>query len=822
MRLADRTASLLITVGGIGTILAVSTVLLYLLWVVVPLFLPPRLADEGAVPQAVVAVDHPASLALGVDEHRRLAWEILPPGRLLLRNLATGEVLQEELLPRDQGGGAPSSLAATGEELILGYADGSVRLGRLEFAAAFAPTAEARPLPELTLHWEEPLAVSPGQPVLAVDLARQPSGEVLAVLSGDGVLRLRAVRRTKNLLTGKVRLRLRGGEAELPPELASTPPLKLLLSDLGDNAYLAWPDGRLLRWDCRDLEHPVLAETVDLLRDGAARRLTALGFLLGRTSLAAGDERGGVRVWFRIKPEGAPTPDGAFLVPAHELDPGSAAVTALAASGRKRILAVGHADGSVRLHYVPSERLLGEVRLDAETPVDALAMAPKDDGLLVAAGGGLHRFGCALPHPETTLGAIFGKVWYEGYTEPAHVWQSSSAGDDSEPKFGLVPLIFGTLKATLYSLLFAVPIALLAAVYSSEFLHPRSRARVKPAIELMASLPSVVLGFLAALVVAPWVEDYVPETVLALFTLPFACLLGAHLWQLLPGSRGSRLARLRLPAMFLTVPLGITLAALLGRPVERLLFAGDLRAWLDGRVGDGTGGLLLTLLPLSSVLVALATGRTVDPWLRRRSRGWGRPRATRIALLRFLAGTAVTVLLAWFLARFLAATGLDARGAWLGTYVQRNAAVVGFIMGFAVIPIIYTIAEDALAAVPEHLRAASLGAGATRWQTAMRVVVPTAMSGLFSAVMVGLGRAVGETMIVLMAAGNTPVLDWNVFNGLRTLSANIAVELPEAVQGSTHYRMLFLAALVLFLFTFALNTVAEVVRNRFRRRAWQL
>jgi len=100
--------------------------------------------------------------------------------------------------------------------------------------------------------------------------------------------------------------------------------------------------------------------------------------------------------------------------------------------------------------------------------------------------------------------------------------------------------------------------------------------------------------------------------------------------------------------------------------------------------------------------------------------------------------------------------------------------------------------------------------------------VPTAMSGLFSAVMVGLGRAVGETMIVLMAAGNTPVLDWNVFNGLRTLSANIAVELPEAVQGSTHYRMLFLAALVLFLFTFALNTVAEVVRNRFRRRAWQL
>ena len=143
-------------------------------------------------------------------------------------------------------------------------------------------------------------------------------------------------------------------------------------------------------------------------------------------------------------------------------------------------------------------------------------------------------------------------------------------------------------------------------------------------------------------------------------------------------------------------------------------------------------------------------------------------------------------------------------------------------MGFAVIPIIYTIAEDALSAVPEHLRAASLGAGATPWQTAVRIILPTAMSGLFSAVMIGLGRAVGETMIVLMAAGNTPVLDWNIFNGFRTLSANIAVELPEAVQNSSHYRMLFLAALSLFAMTFIVNTIAEIVRLRFRKRAFEL
>jgi phosphate transport system permease protein len=199
-------------------------------------------------------------------------------------------------------------------------------------------------------------------------------------------------------------------------------------------------------------------------------------------------------------------------------------------------------------------------------------------------------------------------------------------------------------------------------------------------------------------------------------------------------------------------------------------------------------------------------------------------RATNAAvdLGKFFAAALLTALLAYLFALVLNALGFDPRGSVVGTYIQRNALVVGFMMGFAVIPIIYTIADDALTSVPEHLRSASLGCGATRWQTASRIIIPTAMSGLFSAVMVGLGRAVGETMIVLMAAGNTPVLDLNFFNGFRTLSANIAVELPEAARNSTHYRVLFLAALTLFAMTFVLNTVAEAIRMRFRKRAYQL
>jgi phosphate transport system permease protein len=170
----------------------------------------------------------------------------------------------------------------------------------------------------------------------------------------------------------------------------------------------------------------------------------------------------------------------------------------------------------------------------------------------------------------------------------------------------------------------------------------------------------------------------------------------------------------------------------------------------------------------------------------------------------------------------LEAAGLDPRDSLFGSYDTRNALVVGFVMGFAIIPIIFTLAEDALGEVPSHLREASLGAGATPWQTALRVVVPTAMSGLFSAVMIGLGRAVGETMIVLMAAGSTPILEFNIFNGFRTLSANIATELPEAVHGSAHYRTLFLAALTLFGMTFVLNSVAETVRRHFRKKAVSL
>jgi phosphate transport system permease protein len=151
-------------------------------------------------------------------------------------------------------------------------------------------------------------------------------------------------------------------------------------------------------------------------------------------------------------------------------------------------------------------------------------------------------------------------------------------------------------------------------------------------------------------------------------------------------------------------------------------------------------------------------------------------------------------------------------------YDQRNCIIIAFGLGFAVIPIIFSLAEDAFTSVPHTMTAASMALGASRWQTLWRIVLPSASPGIFAATMIGLGRAVGETMIVVMATGNTPIMDWSPFNGMRTLSAAIAVEVPEAAVGSTHYRVLFLSAVLLFVLTFTFNTTAEVVRQRLRKR----
>ncbi|MFO7652552.1 MAG: ABC transporter permease subunit [Candidatus Krumholzibacteriia bacterium] len=848
----DKLARWMITLGGIGSIVAVSLVGLFLVYVAVPLFIPPSAPPAGELARS--GLDRGDPMHLAANEHLTMFWSYYGDGTVVLRRLDSGEVItaravSDSLVP------TAWSFSIEGSEVIFGFVDGTVRLARIDFATEFLPPEEAPPellelpagtmaplgdgmvertgadqyrLQRLEIELDEARRLS-DLPIVAVDRSQGTGGPRFVALDAGGTLHVREVRERRNLLTGEVAAQLSGGELPLAdqgmlrvdPEGELILPTHLLLTGIGDSAVLGWPSGRAVRVLTRDVTAPLVAEELDLVPEKGVR-LTALAFQLGEASLVSGDELGRVRVWFRTNPEGVDTPDGTMLALAHELPPGPARVTSLNASARTRMIVAGFADGRVDLSYITSDRRLAQVTVAEDQPVAAVALAPRDDHLLAASGEVVALWKVDAPHPETNLQALLGRVWYEGYNEPAFVWQSSAGTDSFEPKYSLVPLIFGTLKATFYSMLFGLPLALAAAIYTSEFLHPRTKSRVKPSIEMMASLPSVVLGFLAALVFAPFVEGVVPETLLAFATVPFAFLLGAHLWQLVPRERQLRLGRWKLVFMFLMLPVGIWLADVLGPAVEKALFAGDIMAWLDGQVGSGTGGWMFLLLPASALAVGMANARFVNQWMRSNRNDWSRQQFALFDVARFLASAIAVIVAALAVSWLLDSAGWDPRGSYVGTYVQRNALIVGFVMGFAIIPIIYTISEDALTAVPDHLRAASLGAGATPWQTAVRVIIPPAMSGLFSATMIGLGRAVGETMIVLMAAGNTPVLDWNVFNGFRTLSANIAVELPEAVQNSTHYRTLFLAALTLFLMTFALNTVAEAIRIRFRKKAFEL
>jgi phosphate transport system permease protein len=179
-------------------------------------------------------------------------------------------------------------------------------------------------------------------------------------------------------------------------------------------------------------------------------------------------------------------------------------------------------------------------------------------------------------------------------------------------------------------------------------------------------------------------------------------------------------------------------------------------------------------------------------------------------------------LLAGFPSVVLGFFALIVLASWLQDFLdldfRLNALNAGLALGLAAIPIIYTVSEDALGTVPRQLREASWALGATRAETTLRVVLPAALPGIFSAVVLGFGRAIGETMIVLMASGNAAITSWSFTESVRTLSVTIAAELAEVVFGSPHYRVLFLIGLILFLFTLAINSFGAWVVERGRRR----
>jgi len=727
----DNASRWIVTVGGLAIIASILAILVFILAEVVPIFRSARVTAETPV----IA---PAAAEVAVDEYVTLAATLAADGVLRVVRLADGAVeLEQSLLAAlaAASGGAPAeppavvgTAATPGDDVVsIATSDGRIVAQpidfRVEFDAAQRRTVHADLLPAAVLDLD-----ASRRPLdrFSVHAGRDRASAAAQLADGSLVVVRRAVE--TNDFTGETTESVDRLEVPAAPGLAS-----LLLDRAGRNLFGGTADGRLLWWHLDSG-----AEAPPEVVSAGTSAVTALSLLIGDRSLVVGRADGAVAVWFPVR--GAD--DQFSLTRIREFGPLAGAVRHLEPSQRNRTFLAQAEGGDAALFFSTSRRTLWRGASPAPEAT-AVVFAPKGNAVLLAEPGRIVPVAIDNPHPELSLRALFGKIWYEGYERPELVWQSTGGTDDFESKLSLTPLVVGTLKGTLYSLLLAIPLGVLGAMFASQFLHPKLLGYIKPTVEIMAALPSVVLGFLAGLWLAPLVEQTFPALILAVVALPLAVWIAGLGWSRLPLGLRNR------------YPAG----------AEVLLYAVVVAAALGG------------CFALSPAFEQLAFGGSFQSWL-------------------------------------LESTGLR--------YDQRNAVVVGLAMGFAVIPIIFAISEDAFSNVPRNLVAGSLALGANRWQTVTQVVLPTASPGIFSAIMIGFGRAIGETMIVLMATGNTPILELNAFNGFRTLSANIAVEIPEAPHGGTLYRTLFLAALLLFALTFAVNTVAEVVRQRLRTKYAQL
>jgi phosphate transport system permease protein len=729
----DRLMGWVIRFGGIGVILAVFGIFFFVGREVIPLFRSAHIEPAGMVSGET------APRVLGMDEWAELPFFYDGGNQVVFADIASGE---RRILPVPGLEGVEISAIyhdPVRHRISLGTADG--RVG--SFIVAYERRFEEgrKPSVEPSIITEPWFTLENGSgPVTALSYGDSGSGRVIVAKRGEGPASTVSILRLgmKKSLIGKGSLSLLG-ESDITADLDSEARI-VRASQNGAMVLIATRSGQITYF---------LASG-----DGVSKRQAfapfdgttpaRMDFLFGGVSIIVIAPDGRQQQWslFRRGGEGerlfGMTKEFPTL-PKGDLH--------FAASQRNRSF-LTCAGKFITIRHSTS----GAIRWEGVAEIDPVAVALDAKGehfLVTSADGSARKYSVHDPHPEAGWRAFFGKVWYEGGSEPVYQWQSTGGSDDFEPKLSMIPLIFGSLKGTAYALLFSIPIALLAAVFSAAFLPHSVKRVVKPAMEIMSSLPSVVLGFLAGLWLAPILETRVPSVMLMLLAVPLTALLSGYVWCRLPIAFRNRFES---GSEWIIVLPFIALAG-----------------WLAWSLGPVLESLLFIYKDPS-------TGREIADF-----RLW-----------------------------WPQATGMP--------FEQRNSMVLGFMMGFAVIPVIFTIAEDSLSNVPKPLTAAAAALGANRWQVVWTVMLPVAAAGIFSALMIGFGRAVGETMIMVMATGNTPITEWNLFSGMRTLSANIAVELPEAPVGSTHYRALFLGAVVLFAMTFVMNTIAELLRQRLRER----
>ncbi len=731
----DRVMTVVIQSGGVLVIAAVFGIFLFIASQIWPLFVGAHVEKAGKrdVPPGEY-------LALGVDEWGELPFLVRPDGSLVFIPTDQERPVEELALELPQGVEARSIqyLPKFGL-LIVGTSDGRFAVTKVNYKKDFKNHGKVLASLEVEGIYDFGL---PGASVERIAYGNSENVKLaVGILEQEGKRSVRAamLKQPKGLL-GKGKKQL-AKTFDLTAFINATPD-HLLVDQQAEGILVGLQNGKI-EYFYRSGDEITLRQEFTPFADLSQRQLASLDFILGDVSVSVTNPDGVNRIFSLFVPENGSQREFGQTKQFPEL-PGGASF--FSKSLRNKSFLTGHGS-TASLRYSTTEAVRWQTDLGLDIRMAAIN-GKNDRMIFYGADGRLHHFLLRDPHPEAGWQAFFGKIWYEGATHPAFVWQSTGGSDDFEPKLSMVPLLFGTIKGTIYAMMFSLPIALLAALYTSQFLQPDIKRLIKPTMEVMASLPSVVLGFLAALWLAPLLETKVPSLLLVIISLFVGAFAFGCLWSNLP----IRIRRLVKPGWEFIAYFPVMCAS----------------CWLAWNLG---------------------------PWLE----SWA-----------FVVTQSDGSQIADFRRWWPAVTGTP--------FEQRNSLVVGFMMGFAVIPIIFTIAEDALSNVPGALTSGSLALGASRWQTALHVVLPTASPGIFSATMIGLGRAVGETMIVVMATGNTPIMEMNIFSGMRTLSANIAVELPEAPHHGTLFRALFLGAMLLFLMTFFVNTLAEVMRQHLREK----
>ncbi|MCB5161709.1 ABC transporter permease subunit [Marinomonas algarum] len=721
--LKDRVAGMGIAVGGSSVILAVLLICFYLLYEVAPLF--SNASIDARASYSLPAEEQGDSLYLAMEEQSEIGMRVASNGSIVFFSVEEGTVIKTVPNPRDQAITSFTVESDTSRLLAFAYEDGAVLISKHDYRTSY-PNGERHITPVVEYPYGEAAIKVADFPIQHLAIRDGDDGLTIAA-SGASDSAILKVTKDVNFITEEVELTEQRESLPFIEDVQS-----VLVSGNQRSLYVATRTGELSEFDLRDFDNITLKDTIPLLEEGT--HLVSMRYLVGKSSVMVADSSGRVSQWFNVRDDDTNEETLHFIRDVKQ----PIALVDMAMEQRRKGFATLDERGLVAIYNATSTRQVIDERLSDET-ARLISFAPRADSLLLEDSKGMNVYHIDNEHPEVSWSSIWGKVWYESYPEETYTWQSSSASNDFEPKYSLMPLAFGTIKAAFYAMLMAVPLAICGAIYTAYFMAPALRRKIKPVIELMEALPTVILGFLAGLFFAPFLEENLAATFSILVVLPVGILLFAYLWSRLPTSLRWLVPEGWQPLLLIPVIVFLAWFCLAMSPIiEVAFFGGNVRGWITNDLGI--------------------------------------------------------------------------------TFDQRNALVVGFAMGFAVIPTIFSITEDAIFSVPKALTQGSLALGATYWQTMTRVVLPTASPGIFSAVMIGMGRAVGETMIVLMATGNTPIMDFNIFEGMRTLAANLAVEVPESEVGSSHYRILFLAAFVLFIFTFVVNTIAETVRQHLRKK----